>query len=239
MVRKIPYIPFEDGDVLRDDYVLDRDGVVKEPIWIDVCERLYLERTLFLCREITTSFANQFIGLLLLLNSESDDYNDTDIYIYINSLGGDVHQSIAIYDVLKVMLPEVSTIAMGLAASGASLILTGGTITRRIAYPNARILIHQPRSAPTSKKKNIDSFKKKNIDSFKKKNIDSLIKEKEDMLELRNTIADIYAQNTGKPVDVIQKDLERDYFMSATEARDYGIIDRIVMSKKENEIKPE
>ena len=82
MVRKIPYIPFEDGDVLRDDYVLDRDGVVKEPIWIDVCERLYLERTLFLCREITTSFANQFIGLLLLLNSESDDYNDTDIYIY-------------------------------------------------------------------------------------------------------------------------------------------------------------
>ena len=224
-VRKIPYIPFEDGDILRDGYVLDDDGVVKEPIWIDVCERLYIERTLFLCKEITTSFANQFIGLLLLLNSESDDYHDTDIFIYINSLGGDAHQSIAIYDVLKVMLPEVSTIAMGLAASGASLILAGGTITRRIAYPNARILIHQPRSAPTSTKKN--------------KNIDSLIKETEDMLELRNTIADIYAQNTGKPVDVIQKDLERDYFMSATEARDYGIIDRVVMSKKENEIKPE
>jgi len=145
------------------------------------------------------------------------------IYIYINSLGGDTHQSIAIYDVLKVMLPEVSTIAMGLAASGASLILAGGTITRRIAYPNARIMIHEPRSAPTSTKKNIDS----------------LIKETEDMLELRNTIADIYAQNTGKPVDVIQKDLERDYFMSATEAQDYGIIDRIIKSKKENEIKPE
>jgi ATP-dependent Clp protease protease subunit len=235
MERKIPYIPFEDNDFIRDGYVIDRDGIVKEPIWIDVAERLYIERTLFLCREITTSFANQFIGLLLLLNSESDDYHDTDIYIYMNSPGGDAHQSIAIYDVLNFMLPEVSTIAMGLVASGASLILAGGTITRRIAYPNARIMIHQPRSAPTStkKKKNIDSLKKK------KRNIDSLIKEKEDMLELRNTIADIYAQHTGQPVDVIQKDLERDYFMSATEARDYGIIDRVVMSKKENEIKPE
>ena len=133
MTRKIPYIPLEDGDFLRDDFVFDRDGVVKEPTWIDVRERLYIERTLFLCREITTSFANQFIGLLLLLNSESDGYHDTDIYIYINSRGGNAHQSIAIYDVLQVMLPEVSTIAMGLAASGASLILAGGTITRRIA----------------------------------------------------------------------------------------------------------
>ena len=112
---------------------------------------------------------------------------------------------------------------MGLAASGASLILAGGTITRRIAYPNARILIHQPRNALASTNKNIDS----------------LMMEAEDMLELRNTIADIYAENTGKPVDVIQKDMERDYdyFMSATEAQDYGIIDHIVTSKKENEIK--
>ena len=143
--------------------------------------------------------------------------------MYINSLGGDTYQSIAIYDVLQVMLPEVSTIAMGLAASGASLILAGGTSTRRIAYPNARIWIHEPRSVLTSTKKNIDSFQI----------------ELEDMLELRNTIADIYSQHTGKPVDVIQKDLERDYFMSATEARDYGIIDRIIKSKKENAIKPE
>jgi ATP-dependent Clp protease protease subunit len=221
--RKIPYIDLEIGDVLRDGFVLDREGVVKEPIWIDIRERLYIERTLFLCKEITTSFANQFIALLLLLNSESDDLNDTDIYMYINSLGGDTYQSIAIYDVLQVMLPEVSTIAMGLAASGASLILAGGTSTRRIAYPNARIWIHEPRSVLTSTKKNIDSFQI----------------ELEDMLELRNTIADIYSQHTGKPVDVIQKDLERDYFMSATEARDYGIIDRVIMSKKENEIKPE
>ena len=211
-IPRIPYIDYED--------VLNSNVLDEKPIWIDIHERLYIEKTLFLCKEITTSFANRFIALLLLLNSETDDYNDTDIYIYINSLGGDVHQSIAIYDVLKVMLPDVCTIAMGLAASGASLILAGGTITRRVAYPNARILIHQPRSAPTSTKKN------------ESKNIGSLMMEVEDMLELRNTIANIYAENTGKPVDVIQKGLERDYFMSATEAQDYGIIDHIVKSKK-------
>uniref|UniRef100_A0AAU7ALY4 ATP-dependent Clp protease proteolytic subunit n=1 Tax=Carex cinerascens TaxID=2753223 RepID=A0AAU7ALY4_9POAL len=196
-----------------------------KPTWIDINERLYKERKLFLCKEITTSFANQFIGLLLLLNSESDDLNDTDIYMYINSLGGDTYQSIAIYDTMKYIVPEVSTIAIGLAASGASLILAGGTFTRRIAYPYARILIHEPRTIPTSTKKNIDSF----------------IKETEDMLELRNIIVDIYAENTGKLVGVIQKDMERgmerdyDYFMSATEAKDYGIIDRIARLKKENE----
>jgi len=194
-----------------------------KPTWIGIYERLYKERALFLCKEIKKYFANRFIGLLLQLDSETDLYDDTendeDISIYINSRGGGAEAAISIYDTMRYIVPDVSTINLGLAASGASLILAGGTITRRIAYPNARIMIHEPRSAPTSTKKNIDS----------------LIKETEDMLELRNTIADIYAQNTGKPVDVIQKDLERDYFMSATEAQDYGIIDRIAKLKKENE----
>ena len=101
------------------------------------------------------------------------------------------------------------------------MILAGGTITRWVAYPNARILIHQPRNARISKNTNIDV----------------LMMETEDMFELRNTIADIYAGNTGKPVDVIQKDLERYSLMSATEAQDYGIIDRVAKFKKENEIK--
>jgi ATP-dependent Clp protease protease subunit len=94
------------------------------------------------------------------------------------------------------------------------LILVGGTRTKRVAFPNARILIHQPRSAHI------------------RTNIDVLMMEAEDMLELRNTIADIYAKNTDQPINVIQKDLERDYFMSATEAQDYGIIDRVVELKK-------
>jgi ATP-dependent Clp protease protease subunit len=185
----------------------------EKPIWIDLYERLYKERVLFICKEITTPFDNRIIALLLLLNEKTDLY-DTDVYIYINSPGGGAHESIAIYDTIKCMLPDVCTIAMGLAASGASLILVGGTRTKRVAFPNARILIHQPRSAHI------------------RTNIDVLMMEAEDMLELRNTIADIYAKNTDQPINVIQKDLERDYFMSATEAQDYGIIDRIVKLKK-------
>nr|YP_010290442.1 clp protease proteolytic subunit [Carex gibba]ULQ64295.1 clp protease proteolytic subunit [Carex gibba] len=191
----------------------------EKPIWIDIYERLYKERTLFLCKEITTPFTNRFIVLLLLLNSETYFYNDPDIYIYMNSPGGGVHESLTIYDTIKTILPDVCTIAMGATASVASLILAGGTITKRVALPHAKVMIHQPSSARV------------------KGNIHSLKIEAEDMLELRNTIADIYAENTGKPVDIIQKDLERDYFMSATEAQDYGIIDDIVKSKKENEIK--
>ena len=196
-----------------------------KPTWIGIYERLYKERALFLCKEIKKYFANRFIGLLLQLDSETDLYDDTendeDISIYINSRGGGAEAAISIYDTMRYIVPDVSTINLGLAASGASLVLAGGTITKRLALPNAKVMIHQPSSARV------------------KGNIHSLKMEVEDMLELRNTIADIYAENTGKPVDVIQKDLERDYFMSATEAQDYGIIDRVVMSKKENEIKPE
>ena len=189
-----------------------------KPTWIGIYERLYKERALFLCKEIKKYFANRFIGLLLQLDSETDLYDDTendeDISIYINSRGGGAEAAISIYDTMRYIVPDVSTINLGLAASGASLVLAGGTITKRLALPNAKVMIHQPSSARV------------------KGNIHSLKMEVEDMLELRNTIADIYAQNTGKPVDVIQKDLERDYFMSATEAQDYGIIDRIVKLKK-------
>jgi ATP-dependent Clp protease, protease subunit len=206
-----------------------------KPTWIGIYERLYKERALFLCKEITTSFATRFIGLLLQLDSETDLYDDTDddndISIYINSFGGGAEAAISIYDTMKYIVPDVSTINLGLAESAASLILAGGTITKRLTLPNAKVMIHQPTNARSK-------IKKKKKDIIKKK--PSFIKmELEHMRELRNTIADIYAENTGKPVDVIQKDLERDYFMSATEARDYGIIDRIIESKKENAIKPE
>jgi len=198
-----------------------------KPTWIGIYERLYKERALFLCKEIKRFFATRFIGLLLQLDSETDLDDDTDddndISIYINSPGGGAEAAISIYDTMKYIVPDVSTINLGLAESAASLILAGGTITKRVALPHAKICITQPRSAYINTNINID--------------IDSLIIEEKDTLELRNTIADIYAENTGKPVDVIQKDMERDYdyFMSATEAKDYGIIDRIARLKKENE----
>jgi ATP-dependent Clp protease protease subunit len=119
------------------------------------------------------------------------------------------------------IVPNVCTINLRLATSAASLILARGTITKRVALPKAKVMIHQTSSARVEG------------------NIHSLKIEAKDMLELHNTIVDIYAKNTSKPVNVIQKDLERDYFMLTTEAQDYGIIDRVVKSKKENEIKPE
>jgi ATP-dependent Clp protease protease subunit len=206
-----------------------------KPTWIGIYERLYKERALFLCKDITTSFATRFIGLLLQLDSETDLDDDTDddndISIYINSLGGGAEAAISIYDTMKYIVPDVSTINLGLAESAASLILAGGTITKRLTLPNAKVMFHQPTNARVKVKKKKRDIIKKNFSSFQN--------ELENLSELRNTIADIYAENTGKPVDVIQKDLEREYFMSATEARDYGIIDRVIMSKKENAIKPE
>ena len=211
-----------------------------KPTWIGIYERLYKERALFLCKEIKNSFANRFISLLLQLDSETDIYDDTDdddISIYINSPGGGAEAAISIYDTMRYIVPDVSTINLGLAESAASLILAGGTITKRLALPNAKVMIHQPSCAaipsPSSAPiKDMTIFKKKIPGD---KNVLCLKMKTQNMLELRNTIADIYAENTGKPVDVIQKDLERDYFMSATEAQDYGIIDRIIKSKKENE----
>lgn len=213
MPLRIPWVPYSRERTEKEEQTRGKE----KPVWINLYDRLYRERVLFLCKEIQTPFVNRFIALLLLLYLDTDiygNYIDTDVYIYINSPGGRADGSLAIYDTMDYILADVCTIAMGSTASGASLILVGGTVSKRIAFPNARISIHQPSSAPI------------------RKNIDGLVMEAEDMLELRNTIADIYAQKTGKPVDVIQKDLERDDFRSATEAQDYGIVDRIAKYKK-------
>nr|YP_009433823.1 ATP-dependent Clp protease proteolytic subunit [Hypolytrum nemorum]ANP26037.1 ATP-dependent Clp protease proteolytic subunit [Hypolytrum nemorum]QIB72615.1 ATP-dependent Clp protease proteolytic subunit [Cyperus glomeratus]QIB72708.1 ATP-dependent Clp protease proteolytic subunit [Cyperus difformis]QIT06800.1 ATP-dependent Clp protease proteolytic subunit [Cyperus fuscus] len=194
----IPRVPFR------------RPGT-KKPTWLDI-ERLYRERALFLCKEIEGTIVGQIIALLLYLSSE----NDTNIFLYINSPGGWALSGMAIYDTMKNVLPDVCTLAMGLAASAASLILVGGTITKRVAFPHARVMIHQPFTAyfwGTAK---------------------IIVLEGEELFELRKAIANIYAQNTGKPVSVIQKDLERDNYMSATEAQAYGIVDRIAKLKEQN-----
>nr|YP_010290881.1 clp protease proteolytic subunit [Gahnia tristis]ULQ66039.1 clp protease proteolytic subunit [Gahnia tristis] len=175
-------------------------------------ERLYRERTLFLCKEIKGTIVGQIIALLLYLSSE----NDTNIFLYINSPGGWVLSAMGIYDTMKSVLPDVCTLAMGLAASAASLILVGGTITKRVAFPHARVMIHQPSTA------------------FFQGTTKRLVLEGEEMFQIRNEIAEIYAQNTGKPISVIQKDLERDTYMSATEAQAYGIVDRIAKLKEQN-----
>nr|YP_010486902.1 clp protease proteolytic subunit [Decalobanthus boisianus] len=182
--------------------------------WVDIYNRLYRERFLFLVQEIDSEIANQIVGLLVYLNIEDDT---KELFLYINSPGGDVISGVAIYDMMQTVRPGVNTICIGLAASMGSFILAGGVITRRAAFPHAWVMIHQPRS------------------SFFETHTGELIVEMKEALKLRERIAEIYAQRTGNPTSIISRDMDRDVFFSATQAQLYGIIDDIEFSDDDEE----
>nr|QGX04419.1 clp protease proteolytic subunit [Colquhounia coccinea var. mollis] len=181
--------------------------------WVDV-NRLYRERLLFLGQEVDSEISNQLIGLMVYLSIEDDT---KDLYLFINSPGGWVIPGVAIYDTMQFVRPEVHTICMGLAASMGSFILVGGEITKRLAFPHAekssiiRVMIHQPAS------------------SFYEAQTGEFILEAEELLKLRETLTRVYVQRTGKPLWVVSEDMERDVFMSATEAQAYGIVDLVAV----------
>nr|YP_009234240.1 ATP-dependent Clp protease proteolytic subunit [Boswellia sacra]AMB65108.1 ATP-dependent Clp protease proteolytic subunit [Boswellia sacra]ARJ62859.1 ATP-dependent Clp protease proteolytic subunit [Boswellia sacra] len=175
--------------------------------WVDV-NRLYRERLLFLGQEVDGEVSNQLIGLMVYLSIENDT---EDLYLFINSPGGWVIPGIAIYDTMQFVQPDIQTICMGLAASMGSLILVGGEITKRIAFPHARVMIHQPSA------------------SFQEAQTGEFILEAEELLKLRETLTRIYVQRTGKPLWVVSEDMERDIFMSATEAQAHGIVDVVAV----------
>uniref|UniRef100_A0A9E8Z2B6 ATP-dependent Clp protease proteolytic subunit n=1 Tax=[Pentapanax] parasiticus var. khasianus TaxID=2970450 RepID=A0A9E8Z2B6_9APIA len=176
--------------------------------WVDV-NRLYRERLLFLGQPITSEISNQLIGLMVYLSIEDDT---KDLYLFMNSPGGWVIPGIAIYDTMQFVRPDVHTICMGLAASMGSFILAGGEITKRLAFPHAfRVMIHQPAS------------------SFYEAQTGEFVLEAEELLKLRETITRVYVQKTGKPFWVVSEDMERDVFMSATEAQAYGIVDLVAV----------
>nr|ASJ64828.1 clp protease proteolytic subunit [Matthiola incana] len=175
--------------------------------WVDIY-RLYRERLFFLGQEVDTEISNQLISLMIYLSIEKDT---KDLYMFINSPGGWVISGMAIYDTMQFVRPDVQTICMGLAASIASFILVGGAITKRIAFPHARVMIHQPAS------------------SFYEAQTGEFILEAEELLKLRETITRVYVQRTGKPIWVVSEDMERDVFMSATEAQAHGIVDLVAV----------
>nr|YP_009164592.1 proteolytic subunit of the ATP-dependent Clp protease [Lathraea squamaria]AJD76810.1 proteolytic subunit of the ATP-dependent Clp protease [Lathraea squamaria] len=179
-------------------------------IWVDVYNRLYSERLLFLGQGIDSDISNQLIGLMVYLSMEDES---KDLYLFINSPGGWVIPGVSVYDTMQFVRPEVHTICMGLAASIGSFILVGGEITKRLAFPHAwrRVMIHQPAS------------------SFHMSQAGEFILEAEELLKLRETITKVYVQRTGNPLWVVSEDLERDVFMSATEAKAYGIIDLVAV----------
>nr|UNH85595.1 clp protease proteolytic subunit [Chaenomeles japonica] len=176
----------------------------EDALWIDVYNRLYRERLLFLGQGVDNEISNQLIGLMVYLSIEDDT---KDLYLFINSPGGWVIPGVAIYDTMQFVRPDIQTVCLGLAASMGSFILVGGKITKRIAFPHARVMIHQPAS------------------SYYEAQAGEFILEAEELLKMRETITRVYVQRTGKPLWVVSEDMERDVFMSATEAQAHGIVD--------------
>nr|YP_010214693.1 clp protease proteolytic subunit [Moquiniella rubra]UBN08614.1 clp protease proteolytic subunit [Moquiniella rubra] len=174
--------------------------------WIDIYNRLYRERLLFLGQGVDNEISNQLISLMVYLSIENDT---KDFFFFINSPGGWVIPGVAIYDTMQFVRPTVHTICMGLAASMGSFLLVGGAITKRLAFPHARVMIHQPASS-----------------YFEAQTVEFVL-EAEELLKLRETLTEIYVQRTGKPLWVVSEDMERDVFMSATEAQDHGIVDLV------------
>jgi ATP-dependent Clp protease, protease subunit len=172
----------------------------------DIFSRLLKDRILFIGTPIDDEGANLVIAQLLFLESEDPD---KDIHVYINSPGGSVTASLAIYDTMQFVKPAIETICMGQAASGAALLLAAGTKGKRMALPNSRIMIHQPYGGAQGQA------------------VDIQIQAKE-ILRMREELNRILAQHTGQPLERIEKDSDRDYFMSPEEAKEYGLVDEVL-----------
>nr|QBZ77917.1 ATP-dependent Clp protease proteolytic subunit [Ranzania japonica] len=180
--------------------------------WVDLYNRLYRERLLFLGQEIESEISNQIMGLMVYLSIEDQT---KDLYLFINSPGGWVIPGVGLYDTMQFVPPDVHTICMGIAASMASFVLVGGEITKRLAFPHARVMIHQPAS------------------SFYESQTGEFVLEAEELLKMRENITKVYAKRTNKPLWVISEDLERDVFMSPEEAQAHGIIDLVGVENTE------
>ncbi|KJH73436.1 ATP-dependent Clp protease proteolytic subunit [Aliterella atlantica] len=174
--------------------------------WINIYERLSLERIIFLSGEVSDGMANSIIARLLYLDSEDQS---KDIYIYINSPGGSVTAGLAIYDTMRHIKSNIVTICVGMAASMGSFLLAAGTKGKRLALPHARIMIHQPLGGAQGQATDIEI-------------------EAREILRLRHQLNQMLADQTGQTLEKIEKDTDRDYFMSAEEAVAYGLIDRVI-----------
>ena len=174
--------------------------------WIDIYNRLYRERIIFLGRDVDDEIANQIIAVMLYLDSEDPG---KDIILYINSPGGMVTAGMAIYDTMQHVKSDVVTICVGLAASMGSFLLAAGAKGKRLALPHSRIMIPQPSGGTRGQATDIEI-------------------EAREILRIRRELNGIYANNTGQPIEKIEKDMDRDFFMSAYEAKEYGLIDRVI-----------
>ncbi len=188
--------------------VVDQSGAGERSY--DIYSRLLEDRIIFLTGEIDDNTANIVIAQLIYLEGKNPD---KDIFFYINSPGGSVSAGMAIYDTMKYIKCDVSTICIGLAASMGAFLLSGGTKGKRFALPNSEIMIHQPLGGAQGQASDIE-IQAKHIKNIK------------------NKLNKILSENTGKTIKEIEKDTDRDNFMSAEEAKEYGLIDEIFVTRK-------
>jgi ATP-dependent Clp protease protease subunit len=180
--------------------------------WVDIYTRLGVERILFLGQEVTDGIANSLVAQMLYLDS---DDSSKPIYLYINSPGGSVTAGLAIYDTMQYVKSDVVTICVGLAASMGAFLLTAGTKGKRLALPHSRIMIHQPLGG-TSQRQASD-----------------IEIEAREILRIKDMLNQSMADMTGQTLEKISKDTDRDYFLSAAEAMEYGLIDRVIAHPSE------
>jgi ATP-dependent Clp protease, protease subunit len=172
----------------------------------DIYSRLLRERIVFLVGPVNDQTANVVVAQMLFLESENPD---KEIFLYINSPGGSVSAGLSVYDTMQFIKPDVSTLCMGMAASMGAFLLAAGTKGKRLALPNSRIMIHQPSGGAQGQASDIEI-------------------QAREILKLRESLNHILADRTGQSLDKIKSDSERDYFMSAPEAKDYGLIDQVI-----------
>ncbi len=177
----------------------------------DIFSRLLRDRIIFLGEEIDDDLANSIVAQLLLLDSEN---SEKDIMLYINSPGGVITAGMAIYDTIKSIRSDVCTICLGEAASMGAFLLSAGTKGKRMALPSARIMIHQPLGGAQGQATDIEL-------------------EAKEILRMKSMLNGLLSEHTGQPIEKIQEDTERDHYMSAQEAVEYGLIDKVIMSSKE------
>lgn len=176
----------------------------------DIYSRLLKERIIFLNDEVNDATASVVVAQLLFLEAEDPD---KDIQIYINSPGGSITAGMAIYDTMNYIKPDVSTICIGMAASMGAFLLAAGTDKKRFALPNSEVMIHQPAGGMQGKASDMHIYTER-------------------ILKTRKLLNEILAEKTGQPVEQIAKDTDRDNFMSAEEAKNYGLVDEVISYRK-------
>lgn len=176
----------------------------------DIYSRLLEDRIIFISGEINTEMANLVIAQLLFLEAKN---NEKDISLYINSPGGEVDAGLAIYDTMNFIKSKVNVICVGMAASMAAVLLSSGEKGKRFALPHSRIMIHQPLGGAQGQASDIKI-------------------QAEQILKIKDVINDILSKNTGKPIEQIEKDTNRDYYLTPEEAVKYGLIDEVLVNKK-------